>query len=77
MSIEIGSKQTLIPTDLGTMCIHETICFGHDVEDIVQDRAISQARLIQMINAAKNTDPNTSMPSGVARSDLLKAVQSE
>lgn len=52
-----SEEQFIFSTDIGFMQVSMQTVTGYDVEDIVRDRAISQARAIQMLNLGKSVDP--------------------
>lgn len=47
----------LVSTDIGIMQVKMKTVTGYDVEDIVADKARSQARAVQMANIGKAVDP--------------------
>ena len=58
MSQNGASKSYLFHTDLGAAVLTVTTVNNYDVEDVIRDRAISQARSIQFLNQAKKSSPN-------------------
>lgn len=58
MSRVLDSKTHIVSTDIGLMVVTAETVVGYDVEDIIRDRAKSQGRILQLINAGKNADVN-------------------
>ena len=58
MSQITGTKSFLFHTDLGAVILKVDTVAEYDVEDIIRRRAIAQARVIQMYNQAKQSNPN-------------------
>lgn len=56
MSTELSSKSYLFSTDLGFMQAKLSTVVGYDMEDVVRDMAVSQARVVQFINLGKRID---------------------
>jgi len=54
----------LISTEIGTMSVRREILSDFDIDAVVKNRAISQARAIQMVNVGNQIDGNSSLPSG-------------
>lgn len=55
MSKILGKQTNMVPTALGPMAVTTEYIKEYDIEDIVRSKAESQARIIQMINVAKDT----------------------
>lgn len=53
-----SEKSYLVSTDIGIMRVHLEQVRGYDVEDIIRDKAISQARAVQFMQLGKMLDPN-------------------
>lgn len=58
MSKIINQRQKQFHTALGNAVVKTQEVIEFDVEDIIQLRAISQARMIQLINIGKSIDIN-------------------
>lgn len=58
MSKVLSSESFIFHTDIGTMLIRTSDVQRYDVEDIIRDKAVSQARAIQFLNLGKAADPN-------------------
>jgi hypothetical protein len=56
MSTVKKESSYLVSTDIGTVRVHLQDVESYDVEDIVRDRAISQARAVQMLQLGKQID---------------------
>ena len=56
-SVLKSEKSYLISTDIGIVRVGIQLVTGYDVEDIVHDRAVSQARAVQMMQLGKIVDP--------------------
>jgi len=56
-STVVDKNSYIVSTDLGLMRNDVTKVKGYDIEDIIRDRAISQARAIVLLNLGKNIDP--------------------
>jgi len=56
-SILESEKVYIVSTDIGIMRVHVQTVKGYDVEDIVRDKAISQARAVQFSQIGKVVDP--------------------
>lgn len=52
-----SEEQFIFSTDIGFMQVSMQTVTGYDVEDLVRDRAVSQARAVQMLNLGKSVDP--------------------
>ena len=57
-SILKSEKVYLVSTDIGIMRTHIETVTGYDVEDIVHDKAVSQARALQFLMRGNSIDPN-------------------
>jgi len=57
-SVLKSEKVYLVSTDIGIMKTHIETVTGYDVEDIVHDKAVSQARAVQFTNIGKMINPN-------------------
>lgn len=53
----VETKSFLFSTDIGFVRTNIHTVVGYDIEDIVKDKAISQARAIQLMSLGKNIDP--------------------
>lgn len=62
MSKVEASRFYLIPTVLGNMGVKVDLLSDFDVEDLVRNRATSQARALQMLNVGKLVDMNAVLP---------------
>jgi hypothetical protein len=62
MSQVIGTKTYIIVTALGNVAMRHQLVTDYSVEDIVRDKALSQARLVHMINIGNNLDSNAVLP---------------
>jgi hypothetical protein len=58
MSEVLSTEQFVFHTDLGTMLVTAEQVQGYDVEDLVSDRAFSQAQDLVFQNIASNLDIN-------------------
>ena len=63
MSKVEASQTYLIATALGNMAVKDEILSDFDVEDIVRNNAVSQARLIQFLNIGAELNENAQLPS--------------
>lgn len=52
-----SETSNLVSTDIGFALVKLQEVYGYDVEDVVRDKAISQAKAIQMLNLGKSIDP--------------------
>ena len=57
MSTVKSEASYLVSMDIGLMRVSVQQVESYDVEDIVRDKAISQARAVQAINLGKQIDP--------------------
>lgn len=62
MSKVVAEKTYLIATQLGNMLVKNQLVTDYDIEDIVREQAVSQARLIHMLNISKEIDANALLP---------------
>jgi hypothetical protein len=62
LSKVVAERTYLIATQLGNMLVKNQLVTEYDVEDIVREQAISQARLIHMLNISKEIDANAMLP---------------
>ncbi|NDC22652.1 MAG: hypothetical protein EBZ49_00755 [Proteobacteria bacterium] len=60
-----AQESYLIATALGNVVVRDKLVSDADVEDVVKSQAISQARLIQMVNVGKQIDKNAVLPAAV------------
>lgn len=74
MSKEHATRSHTIATEIGVVVVQETLISEHDVEDIVRNKAISQARSMQMVNLAQELDGNIQPSQGVVPSKLRTEV---
>lgn len=58
MSEVTSSESFIYNTELGTMVIEVSEVKGYDIEDLVRDRAFSQAQILKFEAIAANLDPN-------------------
>lgn len=65
MSKVEAQKSFLIATALGNVVVRDKLVSDADIEDVVKTQAISQARLIQMVNVGKQIDKNATLPAAV------------
>lgn len=65
MSKVESSRFYLIPTALGNMGVKVELLSDFDVEDMVRNRAVSQARSVQMLNTGKLIDSSAILPQRV------------
>ena len=62
MSSRLARKKFIISTALGNMVVERELVVGHTVEDMIKDKAESQARAVQMVNVGKDLDGNSPLP---------------
>ena len=72
MSKELSTRTFLIATDIGNIVVDERLVLDYDPEDIIRDKAVSQARYMQMQNVAYDLDKNAQLPSGVVQTQFKK-----
>lgn len=58
MSRIVERKAFVFHTDIGAVVTEVRLVERYDVEDIIRDRAISQARSVQFYNQAQKSTPN-------------------
>ena len=58
----VATKTYLIPTELGSFTVTNRLYTEFDVENVISNRAESQARVIQMINLGKELEGNPEFP---------------
>lgn len=56
-STVVKSNSYLVSSDLGILQVTLSTVKGYDVEDVVHDKAISQARAVQMLYLGKRISP--------------------
>ena len=56
MSVLKSEEAYLVSSDIGIFHVVLKTVTGFDVEDLVQDKAISQARAVQLLNLGKTID---------------------
>lgn len=56
MSEIVKQSSYVVSADIGLFHVRINTVAGYDVEDIVQDKALSQARAVQMLNLGKQID---------------------
>ena len=56
-SQEVSSNSHIISSDMGFFQVKIKTVVGYDMEDIIHDKAISQARAVQMMTLGKRIDP--------------------
>lgn len=56
-STVVSTSSYLFSTDIGFARTNVTEVVGYDIEDIVKDKALSQARAIQFLTQGKTIDP--------------------
>lgn len=72
---EVTSTSTYVfHTDLGMMQTVEQVVSNYDVEDVVQDRAFSQAQELVFQNTAKKVSVNAPIGPRTIRSSYLQEV---
>ena len=75
MSVVKDTKTYLFNSDLGNIVIQVNEVEKYDIEDVIRDRAKSQARRIQFINLGKNIDINQTTTQRSKSSVYLKNTQ--
>lgn len=56
MSEIVKQSSFVVSTDVGLVQVRLNTVTGYDVEDIVQDKAFSQARAVQLLSLGKRID---------------------
>lgn len=56
-SQEVSVKSHIISSDMGFFQVKIKTVTGYDMEDVVHDKAVSQARAVQMLTLGKRIDP--------------------
>jgi hypothetical protein len=56
MSTVLKETSYLVSSDVGLIQVRLQTVVGYDVEDIIQDKAISQARAVQLLGLGKLID---------------------
>ena len=64
MSKEIARKKFLFSTAIGTVMVDQKVIQDSDVEDMLEDLVISQARTLQLQNLGRQIDANANLPVG-------------
>ena len=59
MAVIDSSEEYIFSTEIGTVKVVISQARKYDVEDIIHDRAMSQARAVQYINLGETIDINT------------------
>lgn len=62
MSKVAAERTYLISTQLGNMVVKTQLVTDYDVEDVIREQAVTQARLIHMLNISKEIDANALLP---------------
>lgn len=62
MSKIVATQTYLISTVMGNIAVKTQLITDYDVEQIVRDKAASQARMVQMLNLSKELDGNPNLP---------------
>lgn len=75
MSKVLQSQSYLFHTDIGAAVITVSTTSDYDVEDIIRERAVSQARVIQFMNQAAKSSPND--PRGARTLDSVYTTSGE
>jgi len=60
----VADKKYLFSTAIGTVYINQRLISDMDVEDLLQDNAISQARNLQFKQIGQEIDANGNVPDG-------------
>jgi len=55
----IDEKSFIVSTDVGLVQTKIKTVSGYDIEDLAQDRSLSQALTIKFVNLGKRIDPNS------------------
>ena len=71
MSRLIRKKAYLFSTLIGTVMVERSLVQASDVEDMVHDNAMTQARNIQFENLGRQIDANARLPQGSIPSAFL------
>jgi hypothetical protein len=58
MSTVTASQSYVLHTDLGTVIVRQDVVEGFDIEDVVRQRAYSQAMSVKMLGLAKSVNIN-------------------
>lgn len=58
MSALLGTNTFIFHTDIGPVITQVQTVSGYDVEDVIRNRAISQARRIQFVTLGQTANPN-------------------
>lgn len=62
MSDVVAAKTYLIATAIGNIKMESQLVTDFDIEDIVHAQAISQAKLVQLVNLGQEIDASAQLP---------------
>lgn len=71
MSSEVLESVHLFNTDLGNTVVEIKSVSGYDVEDIIRDKAFSQAQILKFSAIANNIDVNALVGTRAIKSSYL------
>jgi hypothetical protein len=71
MSTVTSTSSYIFNTDIGNMAVQLQEVSGYDVEDVIADRAFSQAQILRFQQIANNIDVNALMGTRAIASSYL------
>lgn len=72
MSTVTPKNSFIFNTDLGNMLVNVDAVTGYDVEDVISDRAYSQAQILRLERIAENVDVNAPQGARTIKSAYLE-----
>lgn len=75
MSSVVNSKSYLVSSDIGNVLVKIDTVQDFDVEDIIRDRAGSQARALAFVNLGKTINPNAPLATRTIKSIYLNNTE--
>lgn len=75
MSQRSVTGATIFNTDIGNVVVQDVVVTEFDVEDVIRDRAVSLARKIQFLRAAKTIDINKPTAARTIKSTYLTSSE--
>jgi hypothetical protein len=71
LSRVIAQRKYMIPTEMGNVTVKGQLVNEFDVEDLIKQKAISQALALALVNLGKNIIPGAKLPSYVITSTFV------
>lgn len=77
MSKVVATRRFLFSTAIGTVLVEKNLVEDPDIEDVLIDNAVTQARNLEFKNLGKQIDANANLPQASIPSAFLNPEQED